>query len=88
MSYDPLGGAKDMVERVAIAISLVDDCQPGRGSAVYYRELARSAIAAMREPTDAMRQAAYAACDENGHVLIASGYRAMINAALCNPEQG
>ena len=55
MTYDPMAGAADMVERVAIAISLADDDgQRAETMASYYRGLARSAIAAMREPTATM----------------------------------
>ena len=81
----------EMVERVAKAIYAAEhgteyqDGTPVRPSPDEWDVLltcARAAIAAMREPTEAMLKAAHSACDENGHVLIASSNRAMIDEAL------
>ena len=82
----------EMVERVAKALLNHTNSSPGvmtqydMMSENEARELASVAIAAMREPTEAMLKAAHAACDENGHVLVASGYRAMIDAALADGQ--
>lgn len=46
------------------------------------KHLAVAAIEAMRDPTEAMEQAYYAACDVNGMCLWKHGYRVMIDAAL------
>lgn len=43
-----------MVERVIAAIEATYDCPDGRGEIVNLRDVARAAIEAMREPTDAM----------------------------------
>ncbi len=82
MTYDPMAGAADMVERVAIAISLADDDGlRAETIASYYRALARAAIAAMREPTDAMVR-------EGGpYATSLHCWRAMIDAALQPTER-
>ncbi len=74
----------EMVERVARAIAEFDcdlgkagpaDCDEINGNC-QCRKLARAAIAAMREPTDAMVNEAW------GTTLAAAFWRAMIDAAL------
>lgn len=87
MPYDPLAGAQDMVERVAIAISLADD-DNGSGCSVadYYRMLARSALLAMVRPTREMTAALVKhfgeEADKHLYTGIAlEGYEVMIAAA-------
>ena len=69
----------DMIERVARAIRFFDDWPTLSETAkAIYREQARFAIEAMREPTEAMLDAAmqFASCD------LKSEWQAMIEAAL------
>ena len=86
-----------MIERVARAIAAVHiaevkgtDCEPVVAERVEsrwmsYREEARAAIAAMREPTEAMVDAGYA-CDGtttyDATAFCETHWRAMIDAAL------
>lgn len=85
----------EMVERIALAIMESYGCEDGsdglRACVVDHcscRNVARAAIASMREPTEAMLKAAYASCDDHGHVLIKHGYRAMIDEALSGSRVG
>ncbi len=50
----------------------------------HYIDLARAAVAAMREPTEAMERAAFSNMDKNGYAAgnPTSDYSAMIDAAL------
>jgi hypothetical protein len=67
----------DMVERVARAIYAAecwDTATPG-----FYQHAARAAIAAMREPTDEMVDAAWEPSVPPGNVAI---WQAMIDAAM------
>lgn len=84
-----------MVERVARAIYFrADDqgdkawnhCQSWHRDIA--REQARAAIEAMREPTDAMANAAWAKIGEDGDADVAVIYANMIDAALNEQEQG
>lgn len=77
----------EMVERVARAMQS-SDALIVRFSPWVARELAKAAIAAMREPTAEMTRAFDAACDENGHCLARYGWRVMIDAALSDHEPG
>jgi hypothetical protein len=73
----------DMIERVARAIYVVD-AQDTDGAGVYQR-MARAAIAAMREPTEAMINGLRIAqeCGDSTAALWAPlVWRAMIDAAL------
>lgn len=75
-----------MVERVAAEISLVIAPHGVNLPADVWREAARAAIEAMREPTeDMMRAIPHIDCWEQSHVYdhqIREGWRAMIDAAL------
>ena len=93
-----MGEVPEMVERVAKAIYEGRNgpgCEPwARRRAPYkepYRKDALAAIAAMREPNDAMRLAAYEAVEVDERWDIADderwakSYRAGIDAALPDP---
>lgn len=77
--YDPFAGAKDVVERVAMALSMADPDERGLPHGVdmasFYRELARAAILAMR-PTEEMLSA------PGVEFASKKTWRAMIDAAL------
>jgi hypothetical protein len=85
----------DIVERVARASCEADGFDPDDPLCTGSEDLlwtswkagARAAIAAMREPSEAMEQAYYAACDVNGMCLWKHGYRVMIDAALAAPPE-
>lgn len=49
---------------------------------------ARAAIEAMREPSPEMTAAFDRACDEHGHCMMRYGWRAMIDAALTEGQEG
>lgn len=78
-----------MVERVARAIY---EGRNGRGCAPWSRQSnshkspylgdARASIEALREPTEKMLGAFDRMTDDSGSVLVKTGYRAMIDAAL------
>lgn len=72
----------NMVERVARAMALANWPDDSRWK--NYEKSARAAIEAMREPTEAMVDAAYANMDKNRYEQgnPASDYAAMIDAAL------
>jgi len=83
----------EMIERVAKAIRAQIDAGPSYQITVdeYMKILARAAIEAMREPTEAMRQSGFdhmdydeygSNADENNKRIAESVYRAMIDAAL------
>lgn len=84
----------DMVERVANALDarrLEMALEPGRSQRAYSLELARAAIAAMRDPTDVMVRAAQRVeghRDENWDTEEAHAARwgAMVDAAFANPS--
>jgi hypothetical protein len=70
----------EMIDRVAFALfartgGTADEWS--RTNPDVCRSMARAAIEAMREPTDAMRHAAF----DEGSISL-NGYRAMIDAAL------
>lgn len=69
----------EMIARVAKAIAFAEGRE---NQAPSYALAAFAAIAAMREPTEEMREAFYKSCDEHGQVLWRYGYRAMIDEAL------
>jgi phosphoribosylformylglycinamidine (FGAM) synthase-like enzyme len=75
---------KTMVERVGWAIARegaridVDDTP-------YHLRVARAALEAMREPTEAMVQAGI---NDSGAFGLASAYRTMIDAALKGTQDG
>lgn len=79
-----------MIERVARAMYEVTPFKETEGGydsqSETYRKmceiLARAAIEAMLEPTDEMIGAFHRLTDDNGSVLVTTGYRAMIEAAL------
>lgn len=75
----------EMVDRVAAAI-----CVANASEANNYTELARAAIAAMRNPTDAMMDAALVGFKEEGGLLtvddLLGAYVAAIDAALKEGE--
>lgn len=78
--------ADDMIERVALAIERADS--PGlpwhletEQDQKVYRNLARAAVAAMREPTPEMMLAGFVCCPI--HTL--STWEAMIDAAIAEP---
>lgn len=77
----------EMVERVAKAIARVrdDDYHPWEEFKELYREEARAAIDAMREPTHKMICAALDANDKGGRAF-SDWYRAMIDEALDIPD--
>lgn len=78
----------DMVERVARAIeAAMNDSSPtGWAGEFQFPDLARAAIAAMREPTDAMWAAAWALAEPYEGIPFEEGYTAMIDAALTSSE--
>lgn len=52
----PWDGAETMLERVAIALSIADDPRPPEMSVSdHYRYMARTALQAMRHPTETMK---------------------------------
>lgn len=84
----------DMVERVARAICKAEGFDPNSTEtteASYWttwEKHARAAIAAMREPTDGMELAAYAAerASPSSNLPYGIAYSAMIDAALMSSE--
>lgn len=71
----------EMVKRVSDAIEwqmAQDDNAP--------EDLARAALEAMREPTEAQLAAFHNSCDSNGQCLVKYGYTIMIDAALSGKE--
>ncbi len=85
--------AADFVERVALTLAIVDECDfekdPER-----YRLLARAAMTELRKPTPDMISAAYEAVrfDESWAINsgrdFKKGVKAMIDAALDSPNKG
>jgi hypothetical protein len=85
--------AADFVERVALTLAKVDECDfekdPER-----YRLLARAAMAELQKPTPDMISAAYEAVrfDESWAINTGrdfkKGVKAMIDAALHSPNKG
>lgn len=69
-----------MVERVAHALSGTLDGDDPEEARKYYIAVARTAIEAMREPTDAMLEATWAKLHAN--ISDADFWSAMIDAAL------
>lgn len=82
-----MGEVTSMVERVAIAIEEANLKASGDED---YTPLARAAIEAMREPTDAMEDAALGATGiyEDGSNDYLVHYQAMIDAALNEQVSG
>lgn len=76
---EPQDLRETMVERVAQRLG--DMFQPGK--TVTAREMARAAIAAMREPTEAMLEANI---DAISTYVAGSIYRKMLDAALAEPS--
>jgi hypothetical protein len=81
-------GMSDMMERVARALRDAEfppNLVNYRPAAKWYRSMAIAAIEAMREPTQAMEEAADAVCNQrdpvDGSHIVLTGYRAMIDAA-------
>lgn len=72
----------EMVERVAKAIEAeVDKLNDVRNIQGFYEEIARAAIAAMREPTDGMVETAFSLLPDRDPWPIAV-WRAMIDESL------
>lgn len=68
-----------------VAEALREQCKQEFGATWSYDvawRLARAAIGAMREPTDAQLAAFTRSCDTQGQCLVKYGYTAMIDAAL------
>lgn len=91
------GMSNEMVRRVARAMRecleaepFADNQTPGRTESDQYVLMARAAIAAMREPTEAMTKAYYCNSDPATGQRRWAGtkvYRAMIHAALNEPAE-
>jgi hypothetical protein len=85
----------DMIERVARALTIYDGSDPDGRTSIADRpkrwmlmiEDARAAIAAMREPTEAMLSAAEEYRPPIHRLTWAGPWRAMIDAALNLPPQ-